>query len=146
MKDKYIVYFISKTKKKMQKFIELKLKENDVEDLVPSYGNILTVLYEHEGRLKMTEISNLVNKDKSTVTVLVNRLIERKYIQKEFCKTDRRVIYIVLTEKGKAFEPIYKKISQNINEVAFAGFDESEKETFLTLLKRMNNNFDQFIK
>ncbi len=146
MNDKYIVYYISKTKKKMQKFIEQKLKENQIDDLVPSYGNIFTALYEHGGRLRMSEISNLVNKDKSTVTVLVNKLIERKYIQKQFSKADKRVIYIVLTEKGRAFEPIYKAISAEINSVAFEGFEDEEKETFLRLLKKVNNNFGRRIK
>ncbi|MDW7661770.1 MAG: MarR family transcriptional regulator, partial [Bacillota bacterium] len=47
MNDKYIVYFISKTKKKMVKFIEKKLYEKELFNLVPSYGNILTVLYDH---------------------------------------------------------------------------------------------------
>ena len=146
MNDKYIVYYISKTKKKMQKFIEQKLKENQIDDLVPSYGNIFTALYEHGGRLKMSEISNLVNKDKSTITVLVNKLIERKYIQKQFSKEDRRVVYIVLTEKGRAFEPVYKAISAEINSVAFEGFEDEEKEIFLKLLKKMNNNFGRCIK
>lgn len=145
MNDKYIVYFISKTKKKMQKFIETQLKEHKIDDLVPSYGNIFTALYEHGGRLKMSELSNLVNKDKSTVTVLVNKLIERKYIQKQFSKEDRRVVYIVLTEKGQAFESVYKKISAEINAVAFEGFEEAEKEIFLRLLKKMNNNFGRHI-
>lgn len=143
MKDKYIVYFISKTKKKMQKFIEKQLDLNGIDDLVPSYGNILTALYEHEGKLKMTEISQLVNKDKSTVTVLVNRLIERKYIRKEYCKEDRRVVYIVLTDKGIAFEPVYHKISKSINTAAYRGFTEEEKETLLRLLKKLNNNFNE---
>ncbi|MBF4693580.1 MarR family winged helix-turn-helix transcriptional regulator [Fusibacter ferrireducens] len=146
MNDKYIVYFISKTKKKMQKFIEMQLKENQIDDLVPSYGNIFTALYEHGGRLKMSELSSLVNKDKSTITVLVNKLIERKYIQKEFSKEDRRVVYIVLTEKGRAFESVYKEISAEINAVAFEGFEEGEKEVFLKLLKRMNNNFGRHIE
>lgn len=46
MNDRYIVYFISSTKKKMMKYIESQLLENELFDLIPSHGNILTNLYD----------------------------------------------------------------------------------------------------
>jgi hypothetical protein len=52
MKDKYIIYFISRTKANMIKFIENKLKENDLTELIPTHGNILTALYESDKKLK----------------------------------------------------------------------------------------------
>ena len=57
MKDKYIIYFISRTKANMIKFIENKLKENDLTELIPTHGNILTALYESDKKLTMKEIA-----------------------------------------------------------------------------------------
>lgn len=141
MKDKYIVYFISKTKKRMTQFIEDRLRQQGIKDLVPSHGNILTVLYEHNGKLTMKEISKLIGKDKSTVTALVNKLLKLGYIEKERSEEDKRVTYITLTEKGEGVEFIFKSISGEIYKTAYKGFSEEEKETFLGLLKRMNDNF-----
>ncbi|MBS4538629.1 MarR family transcriptional regulator [Clostridium sp. D2Q-11] len=141
MKEKYIVYFISKTKKRMTQFIEDKLREKGIKDLVPSHGNILTVLYENNGRLTMKEISRLIGKDKSTVTALVNKLLNLEYIEKEKSLKDKRVTYITLTEKGKNIEEVFKSISGEIYQTAYKGFSEEEKEIFLQLLKKINDNF-----
>lgn len=142
MNDKYIVYFISKTKKKMTKFIENKLKENDINEIVPSYGNILTALYNNDGKLSMKDIGNLVGKDKSTITALVNKLLQLGYIKKDKCNEDKRVTFITLTEKGKELEGKFENISNEVYKTAYKGFSNEEKEIFLRLLKKMNNNFN----
>ena len=142
MKDKYIVYFISKVKKKMTTFIEKSLNEKGLYDLVPSYGNILTALYDNNGKLSMKEIGQLVGKDKSTITALVNKLLKLGYVQKEKCLKDRRITYIILTEKGKAIEDKVNLISKQVNLVAYKGFSEEDKDVLLKLLKKMNNNFE----
>ncbi|QUH18811.1 MarR family winged helix-turn-helix transcriptional regulator [Alkaliphilus sp. B6464] len=142
MNDKYIVYFISKTKKKMTEFIERELKEEELDDLVPSYGNILTVLYDNDGKLSMKEIGELIGKDKSTITVLINKLSKLGYVEKEKCQEDRRVTYIVLTEKGKSIEDKFNDISKKVYLTAYKNFSKEEKDIFLKLLKKMNNNFD----
>ncbi len=142
MNDKYIVYFISKTKKKMTEFIERELKEEELDDLVPSYGNILTVLYDNDGKLSMKEIGELIGKDKSTITVLINKLSKLGYVEKEKCQEDRRVTYIVLTEKGKSIEGKFNDISKKVYLTAYKNFSKEERDIFLKLLKKMNNNFD----
>ncbi|WZL72213.1 MarR family transcriptional regulator [Clostridiaceae bacterium 35-E11] len=109
MNDKYIVYFISKTKKKVTEFIEKGLN-----DLVPSYGNILTVLCDNDGKLSMKEIGGSIGKDKSTVTALVNKLLKLGYIKKEQCEEDKRVTYVKITEKGKEIEDKFNDISKEV--------------------------------
>lgn len=142
MKDKYIVYFISKTKKKMMSFIENKLKETEINDLVPAYGNILTVLYNNNGQLNMKQIGDLIGKDKSTITALVNKLIKLGYVIKEKSQIDRRITYVKLTDKGWKAEPVFNDISSQVYERAYFNFTDEEKETLLRLLKKLNNNFD----
>jgi DNA-binding MarR family transcriptional regulator len=142
MNDKYIIYFISKTKKKMTGFIEKALKEKGLDDLVPSYGNILTVLYNNNGRLSMNKIGKIIGKDKSTITALVNKLLVLGYVKKEKCIEDRRVTYIILTPKGTSIEGKVNDISEKVNLIAYKNFSKEEKDIFLELLKKMNSNFD----
>mgnify|MGYP000490123935 FL=1 len=56
-KDKYIVYFISRTKQKMTQFIQLQLRKQQLDELIPSHGNILTVLYENGDKMPLNEIA-----------------------------------------------------------------------------------------
>lgn len=141
MKDKYIIYFISRTKANMIKFIENKLKENNLIDLIPTHGNILTALYESDRKLTMKEIAKKIGKDKSTVTSLVNKLISLGYIQKEQSTTDKRFTYISLTQKSRDIEDKFNFISSQVKETAYKDFTEEEKEEFLRLLRKLNSNF-----
>ncbi|MBM7615526.1 MarR family winged helix-turn-helix transcriptional regulator [Alkaliphilus hydrothermalis] len=142
MKDKYIVYFISKTKKKMTDFIERRLKEKEMGDLAPSYGNILTALYDNNGKLSMKEIGQLIGKDKSTITALVNKLSKLGYVKTEKSKEDRRVTYVKTTEKGREVEDKFNDISKEVYLTAYKNFSIEEREVLLKLLKKLNNNFD----
>ncbi len=141
MNDKYIIYFISRTKAEMIKFIENKLKINGLNDLIPSHGNILTALFESDKPLTMKEISTKIGKDKSTVTSLVNKLITLGYVQKQKSLTDKRVTYIKLTQQGRDIEDKFNYISSEVKETAYDNFTEEEKTEFLRLLKKLSLNF-----
>ncbi|WP_122639815.1 MarR family winged helix-turn-helix transcriptional regulator [Romboutsia sp. Marseille-P6047] len=141
MKDKYIIYFISRTKANMIKFIENKLKENNLTDLIPTHGNILTALYESDKKLTMKEIAKKIGKDKSTVTSLVNKLISLGYIEKEKSAIDKRVTYISLTQKAIDIEDKFNFISSQVRETAYKNFTKEKKEEFLRLLRKLSTNF-----
>lgn len=141
MKDKYIIYFISRTKAEMIKFIDNKLKKNNLDGLIPSHGNILTALFESDKLLTMKEISNKIGKDKSTVTALVNKLISLGYIQKEKSISDKRVTYIKLTQNARNIEDSFNHISSQVRQTAYNNFTEEEKKEFLRLLKKLSTNF-----
>ncbi|WP_416175852.1 MarR family winged helix-turn-helix transcriptional regulator [Clostridium sp.] len=142
MNDRYIVHFISRTRKKMLNFIKEKLIEENLDGLIPSHGNVLTALYENNGKLTMKKIAEITKKDKSTITPLINKLLELGYIIKVKDEKDKRVTYIILTEKGKEIKGKYNTISNEVYNTAYKNFSEEEKEIFLKLLKKMNNNFN----
>jgi len=143
MNDKYIVYFVSKTKKSMIQFIEDQLVKKDIEDIVPSYGNILTVLYDHGGKLSMKEIGDLLGKEKSTITTLVNKIEKLGYVEKVKSEDDRRVTYVCVTEKGRSIESEFADISKEVKKTAYYGFTNEEKKELLRLLKKLKSNFDK---
>lgn len=141
MNDKYIIYFISRTKANMIKFIENKLSENKLDDLIPTHGNILTALYESDEKLTMKDIANKIGKDKSTVTSLINKLESLGYIKKEKSMEDKRITYINLTEKARSIEDRFNFISSQVKDTAYSNFTDEEKEVFLRLLRKLNSNF-----
>ncbi|MGB5823826.1 MAG: MarR family transcriptional regulator, partial [Proteocatella sp.] len=141
MDDKYIIYFISRTKQKMIKFIEQKLEEKGIDDLIASHGNILTALYENDGKLTMSQIAKKIGKDKSTVTPLIDKLLKLGYINKVRSEDDKRVSFIILTQKGVKLESEFNSITSQVYETAYKGFTPEEKKVFLQLLKKLNMNF-----
>jgi len=139
--DKYIVYFISRTKQKMTTFILKQLEVQGINDLIPSHGNILTALYESSIPLPMNEIAKRIGKDKSTVTPLINKLVSLGYIEKEQSKEDKRVVFIKLTDKGLELQEKFDQISSQVFETAYKNFTDEEKYNLLSLLKKLNQNF-----
>lgn len=143
MDNNYVVYSFNKVKKMMHSFVDQQIKSFDINDIVPAYGDILTALYINGGQLKMNQISELVGKDKSTITVLVNKLADRGYVEKEKSKLDKRVTYIRLSKKAYDYENEFHTIASNVKKVAFNDFTEEEIKVFMELLHRMHDNFEE---
>ncbi len=140
--NKYLaISMISQIKNEYTNFIESELKDRGIEGLVVSHGNILDILYNNNGRLTMKEISEGINRSKSTVTQLVDKLLAYGYVTKEADSTDKRISYIVLTELGMGIKKDFRDISDCLIHEFFQGFNETEAETLLTLLDRVIHNF-----
>lgn len=140
--NKYLaISTVSKIRSEISSYIEIELKKRGIEGLVVSHGNILDILYENNGKLTMKEISEGIHRSKSTVTQLVDKLILHGYVTKETYAEDKRIYYIVLTDKGMDIKKDFKEISDKVIEVFFKGFTDEETETLLSLINRVIGNF-----
>jgi len=57
----------------------------------------------------MGELCSDVDLKSGSLTALIDNLIEKGYVKREFDKNDRRKIIVCLTEKGKNFTKIIRK-------------------------------------
>ena len=127
---------ISKIHEKGCKFIVDELVKNGVENLAPSHGDILAVLY-HCGRSTMKDIALKIHRTKPTVTVLVDKLEKSGFVERQKSDTDSRITYITLTPKGEAFKPVFNKISEELNKMLYANLSDSEAAELDRLLEKM---------
>lgn len=140
--NKYLaISKVSKIRGEIFNYIEGELKKRGIDGLVVSHGNILDILYDNNGKMTMKEISEGINRSKSTVTQLVDKLLLYGYVTKEVNAEDKRFSYIVLSEKGLGIKKDFKEISDNVIREFFNGFTEEEAEQLLSLLDRVINNF-----
>ena len=114
-------------------------------NLSSSHGFILYLL-SIEGTLSKGEISQRINRDKSTTTSLIKKLIADGLVQETPDSADSRIKNISLTDKGMALSPITSQISKELLEVCYKGFSEREKEQLLSLLCRMNENVEKALQ
>lgn len=121
-------------------FLQKKLAEKGFENFASSHGNILFQLSRTEN-LRMNELSRIINRDKSTTTVLVRRLEKEGLVKTEPSSEDKRIRIVSLTEKGKHYNCVTSKISTELIEKFYAGFSEEEKNLFTNLLSRIAENF-----
>ena len=127
---------ISKIHEKGNCFIIEELKKNGVEGLVPSHGDILICLYEQD-KMTMKDIADKIHRTRPTVTVLVDKLEKLGYLKREISKEDNRYTYIVLTQKGQDFKPIFEKISEDLNNMLYKNLSREESDILENLLKKI---------
>ena len=133
---KKALFLISKIKEKGNRFITEQLQQNGINGLVPSHGDILVVLYQHE-KLTMKDIANKIHRTKPTVTVLVDKLEKLGFVKREKSYEDSRVTYFMLTQKGYEFPPVFEKISSDLNSLLYKNLTDEESELIDKLLEKM---------
>ena len=121
-------------------FITEKLKERGFPDFASSHGNILFQLSVNE-KMTMGELSEKINRDKSTTTVLVRKLEAEGFITGEADPADKRSRIIYLTAKGKQFNNTAMELSKELLGTFYKGFTDEEKENFFQTLLRIKENF-----
>lgn len=111
-----------------------------MEGLAPSHGDILSALFEYSS-LTMKDLAREINKDKSTVTALVNKLLNLGYIERTRDLADSRIVYITLTEKGKSLKDDFKEISDKLIERVYKDISKNEQEVLINILTKIQDNF-----
>lgn len=139
MKTTDAISLISKIREKVNRLIVSEMSKYGIEGIATSHGDIFYALYT-KSRMTMAEIAEKIGKDKSTVTVLIDKLIKLGYVVKERDTNDARVIYVTLTPKGEKLEPIFRAISSEVLDLFYLGISENEKEELVRILNKIYNN------
>ncbi|MCH8979123.1 MAG: MarR family transcriptional regulator [Armatimonadetes bacterium] len=66
------------------------------------YDVLVTLEYQPETRLRMSELADKILLSRSGLTRRLDRLEKMGYIRRENCDEDRRGAYAILTEQGQA--------------------------------------------
>jgi DNA-binding MarR family transcriptional regulator len=89
------------------------------------------------GTLSMSDIGKCLSMPKPHVTVIVDKLIEEGYVERQSDPKDRRIVNILLTAKGLAdFERIKKAIAENLK-VKLSLLSNEELEILATASKQV---------
>lgn len=118
------------------RMIKKELEEIGLGELDISHGDILYQLY-YTGDMNMNQLAHKINKDKSTITALVKKLMKLDLIKKEKSSNDRRLSTISLTEKGESFRNDFLSISRSVLDKMFGDFSRDEQYILIDLLDRL---------
>ncbi|MEG0258426.1 MAG: MarR family transcriptional regulator [Lysinibacillus sp.] len=103
---------------------------------------VLELLY-HKGEQPIQVIGNKILIASSSITYVVDKLVEKSYVSRRSCEKDRRVTYTVLTAEGEQLMArLFPKHEQKINKI-FEDLQEHEVEQMIELLKRVGYNAEK---
>ncbi len=132
---------LAKNFKDILKIEELILKGYEVSSnlTMPEIHTIESVA-DHAGEL-MSEIAKDLKITISTLSITINRLLEKGYISKVRQESDRRSVTLELTDKGKAVNKVHKKFHEEMISFVIDKMDTDEITTVIMFLEKINEFF-----
>lgn len=81
-----------------------------------------------------------------SVTVAINKLVKKGYVQKIRGESDARTVYVVLTKAGRKIDAVHRYFHEQMIRKISEGFSEEEKEVLLKGIEKLNQFFRQNIQ
>ncbi|SFO65880.1 transcriptional regulator, MarR family [Chitinophaga sp. YR627] len=122
----------------MRQHLQVRIKENNI-DVSVELLEILGVLYRKDG-INQQEIADILIKDKSSITYLIDSLTKRDLVERKEDENDRRNKLIYLTENGKHMKQTLHPWVDEIYEQATNGIKVADLEKAVALVQKMNEN------
>ena len=90
---------------------------------------------------RMSEIAKRLGVTVGTLTTNMNSLEDKGYIVRERSKTDKRVVLVVLTPKGKKAYYHHRDFHKDMIKAIVNGLDEEEMKVMIKCLLNLGNFF-----
>ena len=94
-----------------------------------------------EGQKNMTTVAKALHVTTGTLTISINSLVKKSYVERVRSEEDRRVVLVSLTEKGKKAFLHHKHFREQMTDAIVEQLSEEEKAVFQKALERLNNFF-----
>ena len=95
----------------------------------------------------MSDVAKKLDITVGTLTVTINNLARKGYITKQKSETDKRVVMLTLTKRGRLLFRAYQKFHSDIIKKAIVCLGEQEAEIFGDAVTKVCNFFsEQYLK
>lgn len=134
--SKEIVVYMNLAGCRLKQYTANILRKNGI-DLTPEQFLAIDALW-NQGSMSQTSLSEIMQKDKNSITKLVDALEAKGLVIRNRDKVDRRSNTIVLTEKAEQMKESTKQFGVTMLDEMLDTIDEKELRDFLTTLKKIN--------
>jgi DNA-binding MarR family transcriptional regulator len=99
----------------------------------------------NNGKIGMSDVARKLAITHGTLTIAINRLVRKGYVLRNRIETDRRVVMVELSEKGKGAYELHEKFHQDIGRVAMKNLDEQRETILIDALGKLDRFFARMI-
>lgn len=117
-----------------------KLQENGI-NITPEQFLVLDILWDKQP-MSQQKIADLIQKDKNSVTKIIDSLEKKNLVKRIVDKNDRRINQIELTEEAIALEKITTKVAIDFMNDAVKGIDSQDLDSFVNVMRQLKNNLE----
>lgn len=137
---KEIAVYVNILNSRIKKYFFDKLQENGI-NITPEQFLVLDILWEKQS-LSQQNIANIIQKDKNSVTKIIDSLEKKNLVRRVVDKNDRRINKIELTDEAFALEKITTEVAINFMNDVVKGVDNQELDTFVDVMRKLMNNLE----
>lgn len=136
--SKEIAVELNLTGCKLKQYIAAMLRIKGV-PLTPEQFMLIDLLW-NQGSMTQQQLADQMQKDKNSVTKLVDAIEKKGFVVREQNLKDRRANTLVLTEKALQLRDGAKRKGISILDNILEGISEEELRLFLSTLRKLNRN------
>ena len=134
-------FLISRIRQAGSRRFDLLLNQAGIDAFNGAQGRILYVLWQQDG-VTISRISSQTSLANTKLTSMLDRMEAGGLIRREKSPSDRRAQLVFLTEAARALREDYERISDQMNEIYYQGFDEAEIRQLEGYLTRILDNLE----
>ena len=97
-------------------------------------------------RPSLREVAERMRMDAPTASRAVTQLLRRQLVRAEGDRSDRRLLRLQLTRKGRAKIGALRHLAAELRGAAVHGLTRDEEETLRTLLRKVIGNLDELVR
>ena len=110
-----------------------------------SFSRILTLLaFTGKKRMYMNELSKIMSLNTSTSTRMIDGLVKDGFVERGYDRSDRRVVTVRLTSKGKEMAKDIKAFKDRYFDSIKAKVKDNGKKEMVASLKTLLDAFEEF--
>ncbi len=129
--EKTTGFLMFRTARGMKKILDARLSEFNV---TSSQASVLNTLFSSDG-ISLSDIGKSVHLDKPAITGLADRMEKDGLVERRRTSSDRRIIQLFLTEKGRNLYNTIETIIIEVDQQLVKGLVTQEIETLHEMLQ-----------
>ena len=94
----------------------------------------------------MSTVAKAMGVTVGTLTIAINALVKKAYVNRERSEKDRRVVLISLTKKGELAFDHHKHFHDEMVKATVAGLNESDKDVLVKALSNLSGFFKSYME
>ncbi len=115
-------------------------------NLTSSQMKVMAYLWRNEGKIiNQKEIHEFLDIKPSSLSKLINILVQKGFINKSDNLQDTRYKLITLTDKGKNLKNVSRQAMLDIEKKMLDGFSDDDVNNLKKLLNKLKNNVDNLV-
>jgi DNA-binding MarR family transcriptional regulator len=137
---KEIAVYVNILNSKIKKCFIDRLQNNGI-NITPEQYLVLDILWEKQS-LSQQNIADIIQKDKNSVTKIIDSLEKKNLVNRVVDTKDRRINKIELTEEGLALEKITTEVAINFMNDTIKDIDTQDLDKLVEVMRKLNDNLD----